>query len=835
MLIFILIFILITTVIFGALLLYRRSTLYKKQLERSLKMVPFLVTIPQSTGQKKGEGQRDEREVAKELISAAENIYYSLYSVYRKGVKRFFSGQRQFVFEIVAIKGEILFYIAAPVTMVSMLEKVITSQYPDALIEETEEHNIFFKKQEAKNIYGGELVMRKSPVYPIKTYMGIDLDPLESLTNSLSKLESNEGAAIQLILRPITPKFSRGARGIASDIQKGKNKKFSMGKFAGDMMTTAINGKEENQHENQESRHQLTPIMEEAVKRIEQKAGKPAFETIIRVIASADNPVRGEMIQNEIVGAFQQFNDFNMNSFKFRKAKDKGALATNYIFRFFRITNITKFYLKRLINREYRVVLNSEELASIFHLPNYLVKTPGIKWLPARKTASPINLPAEGVILGESAFRGEKKQVRIADDDMRRHVYVIGQTGTGKTNTLKNMILDEIYKGHGVCYVDPHGPDLEDILSKIPKERAEDVILFDAGDTERPMGLNLFDAKTTEQQDFVIDEAISMLYKLYDPGHTGIMGPRFEHWFRNAALVLMADPKGGTFIEVPKIFTDDNYMKEKLKYVTNPVVRNFWINEMGQTADFHKSEVLGWFVGKFGAFMTNTTMRNILGQVESTLKLREIMDNKKILLVNLSKGKIGELNMMLLGMIFISKIQMAAMSRADTPEEQRNDFTLYVDEFQNFATDSFAAIMSEARKFKLRLVVANQFIGQLKEEIRDAVFGNVGTILSFRVGPEDAEFMAKQFDPVFTVTDLVNIENHHAFIKLMVGGVPSRPFTIKGYPPSGTEDLERGNAIKQLSRLKYGKARDQVDKEVQEKLAIGANIEMPADVPKVGH
>jgi hypothetical protein len=465
-------------------------------------------------------------------------------------------------------------------------------------------------------------------------------------------------------------------------------------------------------------------------------------------------------------------------------------------------------------------LLGTEELTSIFHLPNYLITTPGITWLSSKKTAAPTNLPLEGTILGETFFRGETKEVRVTQDDQRRHIYILGQTGTGKTNTLKNMILDGINKGHGVCYIDPHGQDLEDILNKVPKERAEDVIVFDAGDIDRPIGLNLFDAKTIEQQDFVIQEAITMLYKLYDPGHTGIVGPRFEHWFRNAALTIMADPEGGTFLEIPKLFTDQAFLERKLGFVKDPIVKNFWLNEMAQTSDFHKSEVLGWFIGKFGAFMTNTTMRNILGQVESTFRIREAMDNGKIVLVNLAKGKIGELNMSLLGMIIVSKFQMAAMSRIDTPEDQRRDFYLYVDEFQNFATDSFASILSEARKFRLNLTVANQFIGQLKDEIKNAVFGNVGTIICFRVGPEDGDFMVKQFEPVFSSNDLTNIENFHAIIKLMIKGLPTRPFSIKGLPPMGHSSIERGNTIKQLSRLKYGKEKSLVEKEVLEKMVV---------------
>jgi hypothetical protein len=468
--------------------------------------------------------------------------------------------------------------------------------------------------------------------------------------------------------------------------------------------------------------------------------------------------MRANMIVKDIESSFVQFTNQNLNGFVFSAAKNVEELVTDYIFRFFAHRLFTANRVKLHYGQD--LILNTEELASIYHLPNFLVTTPGIRWLPSKKAAPPTFVSPTGVVIGHSQYRGEDKVIRISENDRRRHAYILGQTGTGKTTTIINMLLSDIKEGKGVCYIDPHGQDLEEkVLPRIPKERAEDVIIFDASDMERPLGLNLFTAKTPEEKDFVINEAISMLYRLYDPGHTGIMGPRFEHWFRNAALALMSGPEPGTFIEVPRIFTDDAYLAKKLQYVTDPVVRNFWINEMGQTSDFHKSEMLGWFVGKFGAFMTNTTMRNILGQSQSSVNIRQVMDEGKILLVKLAKGQIGEINMQLLGMILVAQIQMAAMARVDIPEEERRDFYLYVDEFQNFATDSFASILSEARKFRLNLIVANQFIGQLKEEIRDAVFGNVGSLLCFRVGNDDADYMAKQFTPLFNQTDLVNMEN----------------------------------------------------------------------------
>ena len=326
----------------------------------------------------------------------------------------------------------------------------------------------------------------------------------------------------------------------------------------------------------------------------------------------------------------------------------------------------------------------------------------------------------------------------------------------------------------------------------------------------------------------MIQEAINMLYKLYDPQHQGIIGPRYEHWFRNAALTLMSDPEGATFIEIPKVFTDKAYVREKLKHVTDPTVIDFWNKEMAQTSDYHKSEMLGWFVSKFGAFMSNEMMRNIIGQTKSAFNLRDVMDNKKILIVNLSKGRVGELNSMLLGMIFVMKFQAAAMSRATVDESERQDFSLYVDEFQNFSTDSFATILSEARKYRLNLIVANQFIGQLTEEIRDAVFGNVGTILSFRAGATDADFLAKQFAPVFDAHDLVNFPIGKAAIKLLVDGLPSQPFSISTLPPLNMANPELGLAVKQLSAAKFGQTKAAVEADLIGRLTSSAAPPAPA-------
>jgi len=374
-------------------------------------------------------------------------------------------------------------------------------------------------------------------------------------------------------------------------------------------------------------------------------------------------------------------------------------------------------------------------------------------------------------------------------------------------------------KGNGFAFVDPHGDVVERLLAMVPKERTEDVIYFSPAEMEYPMGLNLFEFNSPDQKDFLIQEALNMLYKLYDPQHQGIMGPRYEHLFRNAALTVMADPEGGTFVDIPKLFRDPKFVQQKLQHVKDLNVLEFWQKEMPASQRSNEfGDVVSWFVSKFGAFLSNEMMRNIIGQTKSAFDLRDIMDNKKILMVNLSKGRTGELNSKLLGMIFVMKFQAAAMSRSDTPEDDRVDFSLYVDEFQNFSTDSFATIMSEARKYHLNLIVANQFTTQLTTEIRDAVFGNIGTIVSFRIGQNDLESLGKYFQPTFDEDDLLRVPNHNTIVRTLIGGIPTVPFSMTTMPPLGTPNPRLSIALKQLSAAKYGRHRDIVDKEITERM-----------------
>ncbi len=439
-------------------------------------------------------------------------------------------------------------------------------------------------------------------------------------------------------------------------------------------------------------------------------------------------------------------------------------------------------------------------------------------------------MPAEGFVLGYNDFRGDKTEIRIGQDDRRRHLYIIGQTGTGKSTFIEELAKQDAKNKQGMCIIDPHGDLIDHVMESIPKERAEDIIYFDPSDTERPFGLNMmeYDENFPEQKTFVINEMISIFDKLYDLKQTG--GPMFEQYMRNAMLLVMDSPEtGSTLMEVPRVFRDPEFRKDKLKRCKDMTVVDFWEKEAEKAGgDASMENIAPYITSKLTTFISNDMMRPIIAQQHSTIDFRKVMDEGKILMVNLSKGKIGEINSKLLGLIIVGKLLMSALSRVDIPEEERRDFYLYIDEFQNFTTDSISQILSEARKYKLCLTIAHQFIGQLSEEISKAVFGNVGSMFSFRVGSEDAEFLEKQFAPVFDANDLINIDNYQCYAKVLVNNQSTDPFNMKTYPPS-KGSLEIKDALKELSRYKYGRSREIVEAEIEERFK--AKFEDEKDKP----
>lgn len=791
----------------SAFLLLRRRSRRAKDVERSLKMVPLLVKLPP---QEVEEGTRDSREIIKENIAKAEGVFNLLSGIATE--KASYYGKKYISLEIVGEGKLIHFYVVVPASLLTSVEKALVAGYPGIQIEKAGDTNIFSDKSKIAGVHGGQLELDKENILPIATYKTNDFDPLNGILASLSNLSEGEGAAVQIMLRPAGSDWTKYAMKRAKeylnpDKRVSKNKAID---FGTDVLKAPFKSPNSTEDSNKPPR-QPDSLDQKISELVEEKAKSPAFEVCIRIIASSDNPARAKLLLQDMQLGFSQLSQGGANNFKFKPANSPQEVSTNFIFRFFPVTNK-------------KTVLNSVELATIFHLPSEIIGiATHLERKAVKEVAAPAGLPTEGLRLGINEYRGSNTPIYLTQDDKRRHVYIIGQTGTGKSNLLTNMMLQDAYSGKGFCFIDPNGDEAEKFIGRIPASRAEDVIYFSPGDTEFPMGFNImeFDPNHPEQRDFLVQEAISMLYKLYDPQHQGIIGPRYEHWFRNAALTVMADPEGGTFIEIPKVFTDDEYLKKKFKYLTDPTVQDFWTGEMAQTDAHSKSEMLGWFVSKFGAFANNAMLRNVIGQKQSAFNFRQIMDTNKILVANLSKGLLGELNAKLLGMIFVTKLQMAAMSRADTPEDQRKDFALYVDEFQNIATDSFATILSEARKYHFNLIVANQYIEQIDEQIRDAVFGNVGSMAVFRVGNDDAEYIAKQFSPQFSATDLANIPNHYAAAKMIANGVPTHPFSLHGDPPVDGNVINANlqNAMRDLSRSKYGRPKAEVDAEVAKSLS----------------
>lgn len=801
--------VLVAGVAIFAYLQYQKILREAKNYERGLKMVPLYIHIPPISDDIEGNG-RDERDLTEEVLSQAQVMYNIIASTVTKGLKSRVYGQRHVSFEIVAHHGLVHYYVVTPLALVDVIQQAVAAAYPSARLEEVPEKNIFNPAGRMTGTIGGEFTLKKDFAYPIATYQESKRDASRALLNALSAAGKEDGVGVQMLIRPAYSGWSKSAIGVAEKIKKDKGAGKS-GISAGGMkgLMEAFWKPPESSEAKPEDK-QLSSLEQTIVQGIEDKTRYPGYETLIRVVASSNTAGKSQSLLNNVVSAFSLFDSSSNNGFKFAITNNVDEFVTAYLFRFF----------PQRVNQN---ILNTVELATIFHLPSQsTIPTSQVQRQAAKQVDGPTHAMDEGFLLGYNEFRGVKKPIRLANNDRRRHVYIIGQTGAGKSKLMENLAYQDMMDGKGFAFIDPHGDSAEELLGMVPKERVEDVIYFNPGDMEMPVGLNLFEFENQDQRDFLIQETIAMLYKLYDPGHTGIIGPRYEHWFRNAALTIMSDTvNGSTFIDVPQVFNDNSFAEEKLKHVTDRTVLDFWNKEMAQTSEANKSEVLGWFVSKFGAFLSNEMMRNILGQTKSGFNLRDIMDNKKILLVNLSKGKVGELNSQLLGMIFVMKFQAAAMGRADMPEDQREDFSLYVDEFQNFATDSFATILSEARKYRLSLVLANQFMTQLTDQIRESILGNIGTVISGRIGITDAEILVKKFSPTFDAEDLTRLPNFQTITSVMINNVPSAAFSMSMPPLIGESNQELRDALKKLSAAKYGRPRAQVEKEIFERLGAG--------------
>jgi len=799
---------------------------WRFNLGRSYNMVFLKIRTPKKESKEDREKERDQFSSGKdfkEVSAIMKQFYEALYGVYNVKFIDFLKGQDFLSFEYVVQDGLIDFYCVVPAKLANFVEKQLTSFYPDSYVERGEDYNIFREGNRATGTY---MKLSKDPLYPIRTYQHMTSDPLNNMTNIMSKLGKKEAAAIQFMIRPAKDGWQKRGRKVAKEIMEDKPmgfwKTINPLTWIGAMINFMMRGPADEYLGTKPDQPggRTTPLTDEQIKAIEEKNTQIGYETIIRIATSAPTMTAANGLCTVLRGAFSQFSSPDNNGFQYTRYHSDRYLIKNFIYRHFR-----RNWTQRLFRR--RMVLSAEELMSLYHLPDVKYNmSPAINWQNYKIAPPPKNLPEEGLLLGHNIYRGEKKEVRIKDDDRFRHFYIIGQTGTGKSSTLQVMIRQDLEEGRGICVIDPHGQLVEDIMPFIPRERADDVVYFNPGDLERPLGINLLEAHTDEERDYVALEAMNIMIKLFDEE---IFGPRIQDYFRNGCLTLMADPEGGSLTDIVRLFTDDAFQKLKVEHVTNPIVKSFWLHQMAKTGAREKQEMIPYFAAKFGAFVTNGMMRNIIGQAKSAFDFTDAMNNNKILLMNLSKGETGELNSKLLGMIIVSKLQMAAMRRQNMSAEERKPFFLYIDEFQNYVTDSIESILSEARKYRLSLNLAHQYLAQLEGSaakkgskqvsLKDAIFGNVGTIMSYKIGAQDAEFMGKEMAPVFSDQDLINIDKYKAVMKLSIDTQPSKPFSIVPVNPYLVEgDLEVGDAIKQLSRLKFGRDKDFVEREIFRRL-----------------
>lgn len=751
----------VTLLVFIVWKLFIRFTRLSGREKASLDVVMFEVRVPKD----------NEFE-----INAAEQMFASLYSIYKGGwYNNIGRKQDSISFEVVGLPESIRFYIVCPRKISTMVEKLVHGSYPTAEVIPVKEYNVF---HENGVVEFAEVILAKENYYPIRTYENLKTDGISTLTSALSKMQPGEGAVFQLVISPTGGNWAKGGRTFVSNIEKAR-------------------ASEEGPK---------VSVPQEVIQAVDKKCSKVGFNTVIRVVASSYNRSRAKAHLNNILSILGQYNTPQMNRFKKRKIRfwEKRTFIRYFIYRY-----------SKLFGKE--SVLNTEELATIFHFPNKNILTPNINWVVAKRAPASEEVPSEGTWLGRAVFRGIERDVYIQDDDRRRHMYVIGQTGTGKSFLLQILALQDIKRGNGIAFLDPHGDASEWLLERIPPERADEVIYWNPGDVERPFGFNIIEYIDENDKHRIISSFYSMIEKMYDPNKMGITGPILERALRNCMLTAMSKD-GNTLIEVERLLLlEKAFIEEMKKYIKDDLVMKYWTEEMEKTTDFHKSERIGYFAAKLDRFITDNIMRGMLGQSKTTFNIRKIMDDGKIFIVNLSKGMLGEENSQFLGLLLVPRFLAAAMSRAEVPFEKRRDFYLYVDEFQNFSTDKFAVILSEARKYKLNLCVANQYIGQMIEPIKDAVFGNVGTLVCFRVGPDDAEYLSTHFEPVFNKSDLANIDNQNAYIKLLVKGKYPPPFSIcTTYKvPPGNKELAK--TIKELSRMRYGRDRRQVDAEIKKR------------------
>ena len=789
------------------------------RLEQANKIRFLQVQIPKNAVARSSDiDAKDHIQSMKQNIELMNQVYKNFYAIFDEGWKNKEFGNNAISMEILVEKEIIKFILWVPNDHLMTVEKMIASFYNGAIVENIRQPKIL---EAGKYFAGGEFTLTKDSVHPLKTYESFEADPMDSILSAFSNISRDEKVWIQILVEPLHENWLKKMRKTADDIKEGKKKLW----FWWIIQKLRDSGKKEtSEKEQKEKKHSFS---QQQLSDFDKKMDDELFRVKIRTIATSPDKQRPRKIIDDISRLFNQYNYIGLNTLKFNKAQDLQTFARHYSLR---ILYPDTSLLTHILKFNPSTVLTIKELSSIIHFPHgRFNQNPRIAWQKFKVIPAPDDLPSEGIVVGYNNYWGVKREIRITDKDRFRHIYILGQTGTGKSTIMLTQAIDDMDNGRGFTFIDPHGEAVEFLLRHFPKERIDDLIYFDLWNTAYPIGLNPLEVSPddSDEKDVVTNDLVEMFIQMY--GHE-IFGPRIQDYFRNACLLLMDQPEGGTIVDIMRLFTDEAFAEAKIRNLKDPVVAAWWNKTYKKMGDREKAEIIPFIQAKFWPFTTGVYVRNIIGQSKSAFKMYDAMQQKKIILMNLAKGISGEETSKLIGKIIAMQVKLSALKRAKIEEKDRVPHYLYVDEFQNYVSQSFESIMSEARKYRLGLVVAHQYTDQLKQgglwgelDLSKTIFGNIGNMFVYKVGAPDAEFLAKEFEPEFSQTDLTSTEAFMGACKISINNQQTRPFSFKAKIPYVLEAKnppEKVQIIKQISSLKRGTKRELVDKEIYFRIGV---------------
>jgi len=800
------------------------SSIHKKhRIQQANKLRYIQVKIPKSVTTKSGDDWGDTIKDMKQNMQIMNQIYKNFYAIVedKRSHKKFW--HNYISMEMFIEKEVIKFIMAIPEEHIDNMEKLISSFYIGAVVDPIDQPKLL---EAGKYMAGGEFVLTKDNAYPLKNYEAFEADPMDSLLSAYSKVLTDEKMCLQILISPLDEDALKQLRKESKKIKDGKNKGF-LSLLLKDIRRWVVSANTDSKDapKDEEKKSDLT---QQQTGDLDKKAEDEIFSVKIRALVTSPDPKRPERIIEDLARWFSQYSYIGLNALKFKKAKRIQEFAKEFINRVFRSDNGT---LRNLYKRNKKMIVSIKELSSIIHIPNAKFnRNPRISRQKYKIIPAPDNIPTEGILLGYNTYAGIKKEIRILsnNDDRFRHTYIIGQTGSGKSTLMLTSLLEDIRLGNGFCVIDPHGDLVEFVMKHYPKERIDDLIYFDLSNTDYPIAFNPLDGTENEdERDVVTNDLVEMFVSMYGEE---IFGPRIQDYFRNACFLLMEQPEGGTLIDIMRLFTDDAFAESKIRNVTNPVIAARWNKTYKKMGDREKAEIIPFIQAKFWPFTTGTFIRNIIGQPRSSFNFFDAMNQKKVILVNLAKGLTGEEPSKIVGRMVTMQLKLSALKRARLDPKERTPFFLYIDEFQNYVSKSIESILSEARKYKLGLIIAHQYIDQLKQEwlggnldLSKTIFGNVGNFFIHKVGAPDAEFLEKEFGPEFSAIDMVNGDTFRAVSKIVVNNQPTRPFSFTTRVPYGDPILnipEKVEIMKQISALKWWTKRELVDKEIYFRVGV---------------